>query len=259
MVAFDSSATNLVSGDTNAKRDVFQITIATPSPSRVSVSAAAVQGNGDSTRPTISDNGLLVAFASTASNLAAGDSNGRADVFVRDFAALTTAFVNVPSARVQAGLDSTAPAIAGTAPLVAYESVATNLITGDTNSAPDVFRSPALRCDGRRVTVDLGTGGVPTAGADVVRGTAAGDVVSLGAGADRACLGAGDDQAQGGTEGDRIFGSVGLDALAGDAGNDALFGEAQADALDGGLDTDTCDGGPATDTALNCETTTAVP
>lgn len=259
VVAFESLATNLVSGDTNAKSDVFMITLAAPVPSRVSVSAAGAQGDGASTRPSISDDGLLVAFATDATNLAPGDVNGRTDITVRDFAALTTSIVSLPAGRNRANGDSTSPALAGTAPLVVYHSTASNLVAADPGGLPDVYSSTALRCDGRPVTVDLGLGQVPTTGSDVVRGTSAADVVALGAGADRACLGAGDDQAQGGTEADRLFGSVGLDVLSGDAGNDTLFGEAQADALDGGPDTDACDGGPATDTGVNCETSTAIP
>ena len=259
VVVFESLATNLVTGDTNAQRDVFSVTLAAPAPSRVSVDAGGAQANGSSSQPTVSDDGLLVAFTSDASNLAPGDGNAHTDVFVRDFQALTSSFVSLSTPRAQGNGDSRSPAVAGQARSVVYQSRATNLVAGDTNAATDVFRAPALRCDGRQVTVDLGAAQVPTSAADIVRGTSAADVLALGAGADRACLGAGDDQAQGGPESDRIFGSVGLDVLSGDAGNDTLFGEAQADTLDGGADTDICDGGSATDTGVNCETTTAIP
>lgn len=259
VVVFESAASNLVSVDTNAKRDIFAITVASPAPSRVSVDAEGLQANGNSSQPTVSDDGKLVAFTSAATNLAPGDTNTHTDVFVRDFSALTTSFVSVPSFRSQANGESTAPTLAGTGAVVVYQSTATNLVNGDSNTTTDVFRSPALRCDGRRVTVDLGAGGVATANADVVRGTAAADVLTLGAGADRACLGSGDDQVDGGTEADRLFGNGGQDTLSGAEGNDAVFGEAQNDALDGGPDTDTCDGGPGTDTGTNCEGTTAIP
>lgn len=259
VVAFESAASNLVTGDSNGRIDVFQITLAAPLPSRVSVSSPGGQGNGDSQRASLSDDGLLVAFTTDATNLVSRDTNGRTDVLVRDFATLTTSIASTPTGRGQANGDSGAPALAGTAPVVVYHSSASNLVPADTTGLPDVYSSTALRCDGRAVTVDLGSAQSPTAAADVVRGTAGADIVDLGAGADRACLGAGDDQVHGGTEGDRIFGSGGLDTLLGDAGNDSLFGEAQADALDGGPDTDSCDGGGATDTAVNCETTTGVP
>jgi hypothetical protein len=44
---------------------------------------AAVQGNGASTRPALSQGGRYVAFESVATNLVAGDTNGVRDVFVR--------------------------------------------------------------------------------------------------------------------------------------------------------------------------------
>lgn len=259
VVAFESAASNLVSGDTNGRIDVFLLTLAAPLPSRASVSSSGGQGNGDSTRASLSDDGLLVAFATDATNFVSGDTNGQTDVVVRDFAALTTSIVSASSARTRANGASTSPALAGAAPLVVYHSSASNLVPADTNALPDVYSSTALRCDGRAVTVDLGAAQTPTAAVDVVRGTANADVVDLGAGADRACLGAGDDQVHGGTDGDRVFGSVGLDTLVGDAGKDALFGEAQADTLDGGADADSCDGGGDADTAVNCETTSGVP
>ena len=257
-VAFETLASNLVTGDTNGTSDVMVWT-GGAGVTRISHPGNLGQSNGASARPAMRGDGLVVAFESAASNLVTGDTNGRIDVAVRDFATLTTSLVSLPTGRGKANGDSTSPALAGTAPVVVYHSTASNLVAADTNALPDVYSSTALRCDGRGVTVDLGAAQTPTAAADVVRGTANADTVDLGAGADRACLGAGDDQVHGGSDGDRIFGSGGLDQLTGDAGADALFGEAQADALDGGPDTDACDGGGATDTAVNCETTTGVP
>ena len=51
---------------------------------RVSVNSEGVQGNRRSWYPSISGNGRFVAFQSEANNLVAGDTNGEADVFVRD-------------------------------------------------------------------------------------------------------------------------------------------------------------------------------
>jgi Tol biopolymer transport system component len=83
-VAFLSEASNLVSGDTNAKFDVFVRDLGTGSTSRVSVSTAGEQANDHSYDLAISADGRYVAFSSEASNLVPGDTNGTSDVFVRD-------------------------------------------------------------------------------------------------------------------------------------------------------------------------------
>ena len=83
-VAFASSASTLVSGDTNGTEDVFVYDRVRRTTERVSVSPAGEQSNGDSYGPAISADGRYVAFTSSASNLAAGDTNNELDIFVRD-------------------------------------------------------------------------------------------------------------------------------------------------------------------------------
>src|SRR5579859_4738469 len=94
-VAFASSATNLVPDDSNAADDIFvrDTCIGAParcSPStyRVSVASDGSQSTGPSgfttTSPSISADGRYVAFASGATNLVPSDTNGFADIFVRD-------------------------------------------------------------------------------------------------------------------------------------------------------------------------------
>ncbi|MGH9193522.1 MAG: hypothetical protein ACRDZ0_13745 [Acidimicrobiales bacterium] len=83
-MAFSSFASNLVPGDTNQQHDVFVRDRQAGTTQRVSVSSAAAQGNGSSTRADISTDGRFVVFASTATNLIAADANGTDDVFVRD-------------------------------------------------------------------------------------------------------------------------------------------------------------------------------
>jgi Tol biopolymer transport system component len=83
-VAFQSSANNLVAGDTNGEVDIFVHDRSYGETTRVSVSSGGVQGNSYSYQPSISGNGRFVAFQSEANNLVAGDTNGEADVFVHD-------------------------------------------------------------------------------------------------------------------------------------------------------------------------------
>jgi Tol biopolymer transport system component len=83
-VAFYSFASNLVTGDTNFDYDVFVHDRQTGVTERISVDSSGNQGNDHSSHPSISADGRYVAFASDASNLVTGDTNGVSDVFVRD-------------------------------------------------------------------------------------------------------------------------------------------------------------------------------
>ncbi|MEG4528987.1 calcium-binding protein [Microcoleus sp. D2_18a_D3] len=83
-VAFHSEASNLVSGDTNKRFDIFVRDLLTNTTTRVSVDSAGNQGNNGSFSPSISADGQRVAFSSDATNLVPGDTNNISDVFVSD-------------------------------------------------------------------------------------------------------------------------------------------------------------------------------
>jgi Tol biopolymer transport system component len=83
-VAFSSSATDLVPGDTNDAIDVFVRDTVGGTTSRVSVTATGAQSaGGDSAVPAISADGRSVAFTTGAANLVAKDTNHENDVVVR--------------------------------------------------------------------------------------------------------------------------------------------------------------------------------
>lgn len=81
--AFESDAADLVVGDTNTAADVFLHDRLAHTTLRVSVSAAGAQSNGASSSCVLLGDASRVLFASAASNLAPGDSNGAHDVFER--------------------------------------------------------------------------------------------------------------------------------------------------------------------------------
>ncbi len=142
-VAFESSATNLVAGDTNFLDDMFLHDMQTGATTRLSVSTAGVESNDQAgSYPNISRDGKFVVFVSYASNLVAGDTNGQADVFVRDIDNNITTRASVSSLGAEGNSDSYDyyPAISGDGRYVAFVSNATNLVTGDTNVSPDIFR-----------------------------------------------------------------------------------------------------------------------
>ena len=138
-VAFESDASTLVPGDSNGHTDVFVRDRKLHKTVRVSVGTTGVQGNGPSYVPSISADGRYVAFTSDASNFVAGDSNGYSDVFVRDRKLHKTIRVSVGSAGVQGNGESAEASISGDGRFVAFASLATNLVAGDTNGYQDIF------------------------------------------------------------------------------------------------------------------------
>ena len=141
-VAFTSYASNLVEDDTNGYSDIFVHDCLTGQTSRVSVSSAGQQGNGNSGGDnglSISANGRYVAFASEADNLVEYDTNGSCDVFVHDRQTGETTRVSVSSTGEQADDDSRSPAISADGRYVAFKSTAGNFGWWDTRGYWDVF------------------------------------------------------------------------------------------------------------------------
>jgi PKD repeat protein len=146
-VAWVAAASNLVSGDTNGWEDVFVRDRQTGQTERVSVGPGGAQSNALSYSPAISWDGRHVAFVSCATNLVAGDTNARPDVFVRDRQTGKTERVSVASGGSQAndcslyayGSFYMTPGISADGRYVAFWSLATNLVPGDTNGFVDVF------------------------------------------------------------------------------------------------------------------------
>jgi Tol biopolymer transport system component len=139
VIAFGSAASNLVRGDTNGSDDVFVRNLSTGRTSRVSVTTAGRQGNGDSWAPSISDDGRYVAFLSSAPNLVRRDTNGVDDVFVRDRVSDRTTRVSISSAGRQNNRDSYRPAISADGMHVVFSSDGRTLVPSDTNGEEDVF------------------------------------------------------------------------------------------------------------------------
>jgi len=138
-VVFDSSARNLVGGDTNAASDVFVHDRQTGQTTRVSVTTDGTQGNGHSTWPSISGDGQYVTFVSKASNLVSGDTNGVSDVFVHDRKTGQPTRASTASDGTQGNGGSQNPSLSFDGRYVVFWSGATNLIDGDTNGVWDIF------------------------------------------------------------------------------------------------------------------------
>ncbi len=202
LVAFTSSATNLVPGDTNATLDIFVRNRAAGTTTRASVATGGTEAAGISTNPVLSSDGRFVAYQSTAANLVAGDTNGQADIFVHEVATGATSRVSVVTGGAQgctpvgtatacaavgtatgqspqgAG-PSTDPSISADGRYVAYRSTAGYLVPDDTNLQADIFvadRSGSITTTRASVVTGGGQGCTPIAPATTC-------VVSQGAGA----------------------------------------------------------------------------
>jgi Tol biopolymer transport system component len=121
---------------------------------RVSVSATGAQADEWSRSPSVSADGRFVAFYSTASNLVPGDANGAHDVFVRDRATGTTVRVSVSTEGQEGEGDSRWPAVSADGRFVAFESIAANLVLGDTNGSMDIFVHDAVTGQTEAVSID---------------------------------------------------------------------------------------------------------
>ena len=154
-VAFPSLASNLVPGDTNETIDVFLRDRVEHTTERVSVSSTGAQQNGSLVSvPALSADGRYVAFTSDASNLAPKDTNGVEDVFVRDRQTGTTGRVSLSNLGAAQGNGySFAPAISADGRYVTFGSVATNLVSGDTNNEADIFVRDRQKHTTRRINL----------------------------------------------------------------------------------------------------------
>lgn len=160
-VVFESSATNLVSGDTNNDRDIFVRDTQTNTITRVSVDSAGVESNGFSSRSSVSADGRYVAFQSSATNLVSGDLNGVDDIFLRDLVDNTTIRVSIGSGvgGVEGNGLSLRPSISADGGYVSFGSLANNLVSGDTNSLADVFVRDIVINTTTRVSIGTGING----------------------------------------------------------------------------------------------------
>lgn len=140
-VVYDSTATTLVSPDSNADlNDVYLHDRDTGTTTRVSISSFDLQGNDNSLEADINYDGTVIVFASSATNLIGvnADTNGLKDVFRRQGG--TTTRVSVSSAgAAPSGGASYSPRVSADGRYVAFPSSATNLVSGDTNAVTDVF------------------------------------------------------------------------------------------------------------------------
>ncbi|MCM2373704.1 Ig-like domain-containing protein, partial [Aporhodopirellula aestuarii] len=143
-VAFDSDASNLVSGDNNGVRDIFLFDRQARTIERISNGLGGTESDGHSTNPFISADGTHVVYQSLASNIVHNDTNNTGDVFVFDRLSRLNDRVSVSSSGVEAngtsGFSGNSKSdISDDGTWVVFQSNASNLVSGDSNGSSDVF------------------------------------------------------------------------------------------------------------------------
>lgn len=154
-VAFVSDATNFAT-DTNGVRDVFVWTRSPENPLAGTIQLASVNAtntnsgntipgaiglNLGSQNPVLSRDGQTLAFTSASTDLVAGDTNNKVDVFARDLTANTnqTVLVSQSSTGTLSDGDSGNITLSADGKRIAFTSLGTNLVSGDTNGLQDIF------------------------------------------------------------------------------------------------------------------------
>ena len=145
-VVFDSAASNLVPGDTNGQDDVFRWDRLTGKTSLVSARFGhpGLPGNSFSRSPHVSGDGRFVVFQTNATNLTSSQPKGangsnNLQVVVRDMVAGTTRFASLKADGKYPDSFSERSDISANGRVVVFQSMATNLVAGDTNASTDIF------------------------------------------------------------------------------------------------------------------------
>ncbi|MFN0244011.1 MAG: TolB family protein [Planctomycetota bacterium] len=149
-VAFASTSAQLVAGDTNGLSDVFVHDRETGATTRVSVATGGAQASGEA--PSLSADGRHVAFESSSSSF--GGTNIWRDVYVHDRETGRTTLVSRATWGGDANFPSESPAISADGRYVAFTSMASDLVVGDTNGLTDIFVRDLQKSKTTRVSVD---------------------------------------------------------------------------------------------------------
>lgn len=129
-VAFESSASNLVPGDTNGSRDIFLWNFETGLMSRVTRAGDDGPVNAASGLAAISGDGSRIAYESAADNIVADDDNDANDVFVFDVVSRKSALISRTPLGKPANGRSYQPDLDSRGSVVVFESSATDLVSG---------------------------------------------------------------------------------------------------------------------------------
>lgn len=172
-IAFVSSAANLVAGDRDASPDIFVYDRQTGVMECVSVTSDEHDLESRFDAPSISDDGRYVVFEGWSYTLVPGSSGYVSEIYLHDRQTGATTLLTT-SAIAEELIDGNSfdATISADGRYVVFASEATNLVSGDTNDAVDIFLHDVSAGGTRRVslrgaaTQAGGDSGAPTVSAD---------------------------------------------------------------------------------------------
>jgi len=162
-VVFYTSA-SLVPADTNAVLDIYLRDRTLGLTTLVSIDSNGSIANDSSYEPSITPDGSVVGFTSWATNLVAGDTNGRLDAFLHVMASGVTRRVSVDSSGGEANSDCWLGEFSADSRFTVFESRASDLVANDHNNCMDIFVRERCPTTADWVNYDSGypgTHGVP--------------------------------------------------------------------------------------------------
>jgi Tol biopolymer transport system component len=141
LVAFHSYASNLVEGgtDDDDAADVFVKNLVSGEVTLVSAKQDGMEANGNSFYSSLSADGTHVAFSTDATNLAAGDTDTKTDIYVKNLLTGELTLASVDENGAKADDDSNRPSLSADGSRVAFWSYAANWVAGDAELTADVF------------------------------------------------------------------------------------------------------------------------
>ena len=137
---------------------------------------------------SIAGDGTKITYTSEAADLVVGDTNGAADVFLYDTSSGTTMLITTDTIGGPTNGDSWETSISGDGTKLAFSSIASDLVPGDTNGASDVFLYDTIGGTTTLITTDTlggatdGDSWAPSISADGTRVAYVSDATDLNVG-----------------------------------------------------------------------------
>lgn len=162
-VLFWTDDSKLIPNDFNSTGDIYLRDRQINETVRVSIGNGNVEANNLTfAENDISDNGTLIVYASNATNLIGGDTNGFTDIFVFDRGLGAVARASITFNEIQTNGPSYKPVISGDGRFVAFRSQASNIVANRSSTQPDIFLFDRAGQPGARMAqINVHSNGTP--------------------------------------------------------------------------------------------------
>jgi putative cell wall-binding protein len=140
LIAFRSTAGNLVTTPVNGSAQVYVRSLADATTSLVTTNAAGDRGaDGDSAEPSFTPDGRHIAYSSSARDLAAGVVPVARQIYLTDLANRTTTLISRDYRGDPVTRDASEPSTSYSPTEIAFTSAAPEVVPGVTPPAPQVY------------------------------------------------------------------------------------------------------------------------